>query len=76
MGSRTEQQRASAVRRRLVGLDVAAAHADVSTKTIRRRIADGTIAGYRVGRLVKVDLNDLDRLVRPIPTVRGGGAVA
>ena len=30
------------------------------------------LTGYRVGpRLLKVDLNDLDRLARPIPTARG-----
>jgi excisionase family DNA binding protein len=48
-----------------------AAYADVSTRTLRRYIAQGRLTGYRVGpRLVKVDLSELDQLARPIPTVR------
>lgn len=55
---------------RLVSVGAASARYDVTTKTIRRRIADGTITGYRVGvRLVKVDLNECDqRLLHTIPT--------
>lgn len=54
---------------RLTGVDNAAKYADVSTRTIRRWIAQGLIPGYRVGpRLVKVDLADLDKLARRIPT--------
>jgi excisionase family DNA binding protein len=60
--------------RRLVGLTAAAAYADVSTRTLRRYIAHGRLTGYRVGpRLVKIDLNELDELARPIPTARGPG---
>lgn len=40
----------------------------VSTDTIRRRIADGTIAGYRIARRVKVRQDDLDKLVTRIPS--------
>jgi len=61
---------------RLVSLAVFAEHADVSTKTIRRRIADGTLPAYRVGRLIKLDLADLDRLAVRIPTVGGDVDVA
>ncbi|MEV0950897.1 helix-turn-helix domain-containing protein [Promicromonospora sp. NPDC050249] len=54
---------------RLVPLAEAAAHFHVSVKTLRRRIADGTITGYRVGRLIRVDLNELtQRLVVTIPS--------
>jgi S-DNA-T family DNA segregation ATPase FtsK/SpoIIIE len=60
--------------RQLVGLSAAAAYADVSTRTLRRYIAQGRLTGYRVGpRLVKVDLSELDQLARPIPTARGPG---
>ena len=60
--------------RRLVSLAVAAAYADVSTRTLRRYIAAGRLTGYRVGpRLLKVDLIEVDRLARPIPTARGPG---
>jgi excisionase family DNA binding protein len=39
-------------------------------KTIRRYISDGRLTGYRVGpRLVRIDLNEVDSLLRPIPTV-------
>lgn len=57
--------------RRLASIAVAAEHCDVSTKTIRRYIAAGRITGYRVGpKLLKVDLNELDDLLRPV----GGAA--
>ncbi|OYO07882.1 DNA-binding protein [Enemella evansiae] len=60
----------------LVSQQVAAAHAGVSVDTIRRRIADGSLTGYRFGkRMIRVDLNELDALLRPIPTV-GGGRIA
>lgn len=58
--------------RQLVSLSAAAAYADVSTRTLRRYIAQGRLTGYRIGpRLVKVDLSELDQLARPIPTARG-----
>jgi excisionase family DNA binding protein len=54
---------------RLTSVENAAHYADVSTRSIRRWIAAGLLPGYRVGpRLVKVDLDDLDRLARCIPT--------
>jgi excisionase family DNA binding protein len=57
--------------RRLSSIAVAAAEYDVSTRTIRRWIAGGRLRGYRVGpRLIKVDLSDVDAILRPI-----GGAV-
>lgn len=56
-------------RKRLTSIAKAAEHADVCTRTIRRWIANGLITGYRIGpRLIKVDLNDIDALARPIPT--------
>jgi excisionase family DNA binding protein len=58
--------------RRLRSIADGAKYADVSTKTIRRYIADGRLTAYRVGpRLIKVDLADLDALVRRIPTAGG-----
>lgn len=55
--------------RRLASITEAAAYASVASKTIRRRIADGTLTGYRFGpRLLRVDLDELDQLLRPIPT--------
>lgn len=43
----------------------------VSAKTLRRRIADGTIHGYRVGRLIRVDLNEVrERLLIEMPSTK------
>ncbi len=57
-----------------MSLAVAAAHADASTRTLRRYISPGKLTGYRVGpRLIKVDLNEVEVIVRPIPTARDPG---
>lgn len=64
-----------AATRRLDSIPNAAEYLGVSTKTIRRYIAAGRVTGYRTGpRLIRVDLNELDAMLRPIPTVGGGGA--
>lgn len=58
---------------RYAALAAAADYGDCSVKTIRRRIADGTLTGYRFGpRSIRVDLNELDALMRPIPSAGGG----
>lgn len=44
---------------RLVALTVAAEELSVSVKTIRRRIADGSVPAYRIGRLIRVNLDEL-----------------
>jgi excisionase family DNA binding protein len=57
-------------RHSLVSCAQAAAYADVSTKTVRRWISGGRLTGYRVGpRLVKVDLADLDKMIKRVPVV-------
>jgi excisionase family DNA binding protein len=39
----------------------------VSVRTIYRRIADGSLPAWKFGpRLVRVDLDDVDRLFRPV----------
>lgn len=63
--------------RRLASINQAAEYAACSTKTIRRRIADGSLTGYRMGRrIIRVDLNELDQLLRPIPTTTGPESAA
>jgi excisionase family DNA binding protein len=59
---------------RLVSINDAATYCGVNPRTIRRRIADGSITGYTVGKkLVRVDLNEIDeRLLQRIPTVTAG----
>ncbi len=42
---------------------------EVSTKTIRRRIDDGSLTGYRFGpRIIRVDLDEVESLFKPMPT--------
>lgn len=62
--------RVQIIERRLASLDEAAEFARCSRYTIRRRIADGTLTGYRTGpRLIRVDLREVEaRLLRVIPT--------
>ena len=58
--------------RRLASIDTAASYMEVSTKTVRRYIAAGRLTGYRLGgRLLRVDLNEVDAMLRPIPTTTG-----
>lgn len=55
-------------RRRLESLATAAEYADVCPRTIRRWIAAGLLTGYRAGpKLLRVDLNELDAMLAPIP---------
>jgi DNA-binding Lrp family transcriptional regulator len=53
----------------LVSLAVAAEEFGISVKTVRRRISDGTVHGYLVGRLIRVDIEELrERMLVEIPT--------
>lgn len=56
--------------RHIVTMEVAARKYRVTTKTIRNWISKGLICGFRLpsGRGVRVDLNELDRVMRTIPT--------
>lgn len=65
------RDRRSPQERRYIGIPGAATYADVGEKTIRRRIADGTLPAVRVGRLIKIRIDDLDKLLKPV-----GGADA
>lgn len=54
----------SSANRRVAQLKVAAGIYGVCTKTLRRRIADGSITGYRFGpKLIYVDLDEIDRFM-------------
>lgn len=65
-------RRSEILARRLASIKTAALYAEVCERTIRRRIADGTLTGYRFGRVIRVDLDELDAALRPIPS--GGAA--
>lgn len=60
--------------RKLVTIQQAADYTALSTKTIRRRIADGTLKGYRIanGRAIRLDQAEVEQLLRLIPA--GGDA--
>lgn len=56
-------------------LAVAADACGVSVKTLRRAISRGDLTGYRLGpRIIVVDLDELDELMRPIPSAAGDAA--
>ena len=55
-----------------LSLDEAAEVMSLSAKTIRRRIADGTIPAYQCGRRpIRIRLEDLEAALRRIPSARG-----
>lgn len=55
----------------LISISEAADHLGVSTKTIRRRISDGTLKAVRIGpRLIRVDAASLASAGRPLTVAR------
>jgi excisionase family DNA binding protein len=55
--------------KKLVSLAAAAESVDVHPRTLRRLIAKGDLPAVRVGRNIKIDLNDLEASLKPV----GGG---
>ncbi|MEI5674965.1 MULTISPECIES: helix-turn-helix transcriptional regulator [unclassified Nocardioides] len=54
-----------------VSLDEAAEIMSLSTRTIRRRISDGTIPAYQCGRRsIRLRLDELEAALRRIPSAR------
>ena len=54
-----------------VSLEEAAEMMSLSTRTIRRRISDGTIPAYQCGRRsIRVRLDELESALRRIPSAR------
>ena len=49
-------------------LSEAAARTGMSIKTLRRRIDCGELIEYRSGLIIRLDPNDVDRLLARIPT--------
>lgn len=55
--------------RRALTVQEAAEVYGVSARTLRARIADGSLPGYRLGpRVIRVRVEDLDALMQRIPT--------
>ena len=58
-------------RRQYESLAEAAARTGVSIRTLRRRISCGELTAYRAGpRLIRLNPEDVDRLLVPVPTYR------
>jgi excisionase family DNA binding protein len=54
--------------RNLASMIEAADYAGVTVRTLRRYIAEGRLTGYRLGpRMIRIDLTELEALLRPIP---------
>lgn len=54
-----------------VSLEEAAEMMSLSTRTIRRRISDGTIPAYQCGRRsIRLRLDELEAALRRIPSAR------
>ncbi|MGO1629459.1 MAG: helix-turn-helix transcriptional regulator [Microbacterium sp.] len=61
--------------RRFASLKTACEYIDVTERTLRNYIARGELTGYRFGsRSIRIDLDELEKLLTPIPTA--GGEVA
>ncbi|MFK5584338.1 excisionase family DNA-binding protein [Serinicoccus sp. LYQ131] len=56
-------------RRQFESLTEASQRTGLSTRTLRRRIAEGQLPAYRTGpRILRLDTEDVDRLMVRIPT--------
>lgn len=54
--------------RRWVSQTEAAEYLGITDRTLRRMIAAGRLPAYRLGpRLLRIDVADLDALMRPVP---------
>src|SRR5215211_7309566 len=67
-------QRSFAMPRRIVTQQQAARAIAVGDRTIRNWISEGLITGFRLpcGRAIRVDLNEIEQMIKVIPTVRTG----
>jgi excisionase family DNA binding protein len=57
-------------RPRWLSIPGAAAWVSVSVKTIRRRIAAGDLRAYRCGKSIRVKTDDLEAMMRPVPSAK------
>ena len=55
--------------RRYESLATAADRTGVSVKTLRKWIAAGALPGFRHGRMLRVDPDDIDELFRPVNAI-------
>lgn len=73
--TRTETSQSLSRGRRYETLQSAADRLAVDTRTVRRWIAAGRLKAYRTGpRLLRVDIEEVDRLLRPVPNYADSGS--
>ncbi|KAF0968362.1 excisionase family DNA-binding protein [Gordonia sp. YY1] len=60
----------SSVRRQWATIKHTADYLGVTDRTVRQMIADGRLRGYRNGKFVRLDLNEVDASMQPF----GGAA--
>jgi excisionase family DNA binding protein len=59
---------------RYASLATAAEYLGCNERTVRRYVASGMITAYRFGdRLIRVDLNQVDSAMRPVPNAQPNG---
>ena len=56
------------VPRQYESIQAAASRTGVSVKTIRRRIDDGVLRAYRLGRIIRLDPIQVDEAFSPVQT--------
>ena len=44
----------------------------ISTRTVRRRIADGSLPAYKAGHFIRISRTDIDEMIRSTPVLPEG----
>jgi excisionase family DNA binding protein len=65
-GCRIHKGDVAVLSKKLVPLAAGAESVNVHPRTLRRLIAKGELPAYRVGKNIKVDLNDLEAILKPV----------
>lgn len=60
-------------RRTYESLVQAAERTGISVRTLRRHIAAGDLSAYRCGRLIRLDPDEVDQMMVPVPNARRAG---
>lgn len=63
MGSRISRHAEPAPTRRWASINGTADYLVVTPRTIRRYVAESRLTAYRIGRTVRIDLNEVDAML-------------
>lgn len=65
----------STANRQWLTQEEAADYLKITPRTVRRMVSSGQLPAFRLGpRLLRIDLADVDALLRRVPTAGGGAA--